>query len=290
LAIAVCLCMLTFFANIGNGMAEWITGIRPFAENGSRDLTSSAAIVAYRIASICSNVGGFLLSSILFSWFCSNSISDYFRIKSPLKWKYLAVIGLCFLLAIPAIQLLSELNELISGGAYLMEAQEETSKLRTALLRTDSVAVVVLNVFAMALLPAIGEELFFRGVILRVSFQGTKNIHLGVLLSAILFALVHMEFSNFLAILFMGVLLGYLYVYTGSLLVPIGLHFLNNCVYIILESSGNGSAFVDKLEAGSNSIFWLITGAIALLLFAFLLQRSVNKGNWNTAVGYLMRD
>jgi hypothetical protein len=171
-----------------------------------------------------------------------------------------------------------------------MEAQEETSKLRTALLRTDSVAVVVLNVFAMALLPAIGEELFFRGVILRISFQGTKNIHLGVLLSAILFALVHMEFSNFLAILFMGVLLGYLYVYTGSLLVPIGLHFLNNCVYIILESSGNGSAFVDKMEAGSNSIFWLITGAIALLLFAFLLQRSVNKGNWNTAVGYLMRD
>lgn len=131
--------MLTFFANMGNGLAEWITGVRPYAENGSHDLTSSASISAYRIASICSNVGGFLLSAILFAWFCSNSIGDYFSIKSPLKWKYLAVIGLCFLLAIPAIQLLSELNELISGGAYLMEAQEETSKLRTALLRTDSI-------------------------------------------------------------------------------------------------------------------------------------------------------
>ena len=282
--------MLTFFANLGNGMAEWITGVRPYAENDSHDLTSSASISAYRIASICSNVGGFLLSAILFAWFCSNSIGDYFRIRSPLNWKYLAVIALCFLLAIPAIQLLSELNELISGGAYLMEAQEETSKLRSALLRTDSVAVVVLNVFTMALVPAVGEELFFRGVIMRVSFQGTKNIHLGVLLSSILFALVHMEFSNFLAILFMGVLLGYLYVYTGSLLVPVVLHFLHNCVYIILESSGKGSAFVDQLEAGSNFLFWLITGAAALLLFAYLLKRSINKGSWNITEGSLMRD
>ncbi len=282
--------MLTFFANIGNGLAEWITGVRPYAESASNDLTSSASISAYRIASICSNVGGFLLSAILFAWFCSNSIGGYFSIRSPLKWKYLAVIGLCFLLAIPAIQLLSELNELISGGAYLMEAQDETSKLRSALLRTDSVAVVVLNVFTMALVPAVGEELFFRGVIMRVSFQGTKNIHLGVLLSSILFALVHMEFSNFLAILFMGVLLGYLYVYTGSLLVPVGLHFLNNCVYIILESSGKGSAFVDQLEAGSNFLFWLITGAVALLLFAYLLKRSINKGSWNITEGSLMRD
>jgi len=282
--------MLTFFANIGNSLAEWITGVRPYAENDSFDVTSSASISAYRIASICSNVGGFLLSALIFAWFCSNSVGDYFRLRSPLKWKYLAVIGLCFLLAIPAIQLLSELNELISGGAYLMEAQEETSKLRTALLRTDSVAVVVLNVFTMALIPAVGEELFFRGVIMRVSFQGTKNMHLGVLLSAVLFALVHMEFSNFLAILFMGVLLGYLYVYTGSLLVPIGLHFLNNCIYIILEASGKGSAFVDKLESGSNFLFWLITGAAALLLFAYLLKRSANKGSWNAVEGSLLRD
>ena len=171
--------MLTFFANIGNGLAEWITGFRPYAENDSFDVTSSASISAYRIASICSNVGGFLLSALIFAWFCSNSIGNYFRLRSPLKWKYLAVIVLCFLLAIPAIQLLSELNELISGGAYLMEAQEETSKLRTALLRTDSFAVVLLNVCTMALIPAVGEELFFRGVIMRVSFQGTKNMHWG---------------------------------------------------------------------------------------------------------------
>lgn len=290
MAICVCLCMLTFFGSIGNMLAEWLTGVRPYAETGEMDYSNPSTLKAYRIAVVFSNVGGFLLASILFAWFCTTQIRSYFRFNSGVQWKHLGLILICFFLAIPAIQMLSELNEMISGGSYLMDAQEETSNLRSALLQTDGIGIVLLNVLTMALLPAIGEELFFRGVILRLAYQGTKRMHVGVLLSAILFALVHLEFNNFLAIVFMGMLLGYLYVYTGSLLIPMGLHFLNNAVYILLESTPSGAEFTAQLESDNNVLIWLIVGAAALLLFTYLLKRASNKGSWNEMEQLMLRD
>lgn len=283
--------MLVMFGSFGNEFAEWLTGVKPYAEDGPIDFSVPGSATAYRIASAFANVGGFLFGALLLAWFCSNNITRYFHFKSPLKWKYSWVILISFFAAIPVVQLLSGLNEIISGS-NLEDVQGEARELKAALLNTKDFTVVLLNLFTMALLPAIGEELFFRGVVLRVSYQGTKNIHLGVLLSAILFAVIHFEFDHILAITFMGILLGYLYIYTGSILIPIVLHFLNNGVYIFLEAYGrdSGIAHLFNDSATSNVVLWVVLGLLCLALFIFFLRRSINKERWPMMTGSLLRD
>lgn len=284
--------MLIMFGSFGNEFAEWITGIRPFSEDGPIDFSVPGSNAAYRIASVFANVGGFLFGALLLARFSANNLSAYFNFKTPLKWKYTWVVLICFVAAIPVVQLLSVINELI-GGVNLEGIQDETSQqIKTALLNTTDFSVVLLNLFTMALLPAIGEELFFRGVVLRVSYQGTKNLHLGVLFSAILFAVIHFEFDHILAITFMGILLGYLYVYTGSILVPIALHFLNNGVFIVLEAYGrdSGVAHFFNDSAFGNIVLWTALGLLSLAFFIFFLKRSINKERWPMMTGSLLRD
>mgnify|MGYP000864597285 CR=1 FL=1 len=283
--------MLIMFGNLGNEFAEWITGIRPYSEDGPIDFSVPGSNSAYRIASVFANVGGFLFGALLLAWFSSNNLSTYFHLKSPLKWKYTWVILVCFIVAIPVVQLLSVINEVIVGVNF-SGIQDESSQLKSALLNTTDFSIVLLNLFTMALLPAIGEELFFRGVVLRVSYQGTKNLHLGVLFSAILFSVIHFEFEHILSISFMGILLGYLYVYTGSILAPIALHFLNNGVFILLEAYGRNSGLAHFFNdsAFSNAVLWTTLGLLSIALFILFLRRSINKERWPMMIGSLFRD
>ena len=96
----------------------------------------------------------------------------------------------------------------------------------------------------MAILPAIGEELLFRGVFQRLLTEWTRNIHWGIILAALLFSFFHFEFYGFLPRFLLGVFFGYLFVWTSSIWVPILAHFTNNfiiVVYSFYQATGNRS-------------------------------------------------
>ncbi|MBL4704766.1 MAG: CPBP family intramembrane metalloprotease [Flavobacteriales bacterium] len=289
MAILVTISMLMMFGNIGGMVAELLTGISIGDPGTGHDFSDPNTVNAFRIRGAVYSLGGFLLGAILFAWFCTTQITDYFHLKGKFKLKYLLVVVLIFLISVPAGQFLSIINEMINPGNALVEQHDENSKLIAAFLHTSNGWMVLLNVLTMALVPAVGEELFFRGVILRLSYQGTKKIHLGVILSAVLFAIFHFDFENVLSITLMGVVLGYIYIYTGSLLVPMVLHFLNNAVLILIAAYGSEemNSFVMN---GNEMLIWMLVGAGALGLMLFILKRSINKEKWPMMIGSLMRD
>lgn len=86
----------------------------------------------------------------------------------------------------------------------------------------------------IALVPAIGEELLFRGVFQRLFTEWFRNIHWGIWISAILFSAIHFQFFGFLPRLFLGVIFGYLLELTSSMWVPIVAHFVNNLTGVII--------------------------------------------------------
>ncbi len=127
---------------------------------------------------------------------------------------------------------------------------------------------------AFVLVPAIGEELFWRGAVLRWLYHLRKNAHLAVLVSAIAFALVHMRWDGILVYLLMGVILGYLYLWTGTVWGPILIHFLFN---------GTQFAMIYQHVAGhellpTSIVHWLdhpgVIGACALLALLLLVALS----------------
>ena len=80
---------------------------------------------------------------------------------------------------------------------WMLDKEESAQELTESFLVMNSVGSLVFNLIMIALLPAIGEELIFRGIFQRIFAEWTKNIHLGILLAAILFSAMHFQFYGF---------------------------------------------------------------------------------------------
>ncbi|WP_165758876.1 CPBP family intramembrane glutamic endopeptidase [Niastella yeongjuensis] len=146
----------------------------------------------------------------------------------------LAILGM--LMAMPFVLWLGQLNELIPLPEYLTKMEGETTKQVTAILKVRSVWDIVVNVFIIALLPAVGEELFFRGALQRVVIHLTRNPWVGIILTAVLFSALHLQFSGFLPRMFLGIVLGAFYWFSGSIYTSMIAHFANNAVQVIAAS------------------------------------------------------
>ncbi|UTA67229.1 CPBP family intramembrane glutamic endopeptidase [Emticicia sp. 21SJ11W-3] len=130
----------------------------------------------------------------------------------------------------------------------------------------------------IAVIAGVGEELVFRGLLMRKLFLGTKNIHVAIWLSGFIFAVIHFQFYGILPRMMLGVLFGYLYYWTGNIWVPIAAHIFNNGLAIIIMYLYNLKIVKTDLENLDHMptpivIFSLIATAGLLFLFKNYLDK-----------------
>lgn len=157
-----------------------------------------------------------------------------FRNAEKANMYVLAVVGI--LLAIPFVFWIGKLNEGIPLPEGLTRLEQQASQQMTAFLKIRTPLDIVVNVFIIALLPAIGEELCFRGALQRILIQVTRNPWAGIVLTAVLFSALHLQFSGFLPRMFLGIVLGAFYWFSGSIYTSMIAHFVNNAVQVIWAS------------------------------------------------------
>ena len=194
--------------------------------------------------------------------------------------------------AAPFINFIGELNmrmvfpEWLSGiEQWMQDAEEKAAELTEAFLKVESIGGLAFNLFMIAFLPAIGEELLFRGVIQRIFTRMTKSHHWGIWISAILFSSLHLQFYGFVPRLLLGVLFGYLLVWSGSLWLPIVGHFLNNTFAVLamfLIDKKLLSPEIEKYGADSDSFYMAGISLLLVLVFLFLIKKG--KPGKSTAV------
>lgn len=119
--------------------------------------------------------------------------------------------------------------------AWMKNSEDEAAKLTEAFLAGTSIISLFSNLFIVALLPALGEELFFRGILQKLFLQMTKNNHAAILMTAIIFSAIHLQFYGFLPRMVLGIFLGYLLAWSGSLWLPVLAHFINNAAAVIFN-------------------------------------------------------
>jgi len=108
-------------------------------------------------------------------------------------------------------------------------AQEDKLMEMTKLLTTFDVSwKFLLGLLVIGIIPGIGEELVFRGLIQNQLWRATKNVHVAIWISAILFSAIHMQFFGFVPRVLLGALFGYLYYWSGNLMIPMLAHFFHN--------------------------------------------------------------
>ena len=104
----------------------------------------------------------------------------------------------------------------------------------------DSIIDLVFNLLVIAIIPAIGEELFFRGYLQQKLIKWNRSPHIGIIITAILFSIIHFQFSGLIPRFILGVLLGYIFYWSSSLWIPIIAHFVNNAQVLIIAYVNKG--------------------------------------------------
>ncbi|GEO03330.1 hypothetical protein AAE02nite_09940 [Adhaeribacter aerolatus] len=128
-----------------------------------------------------------------------------------------------------------DLPDFLHGFELWAKEKEETLKaLTNYLTKFDSVGEFILGMIIFALIPAIGEELVFRGVVQKQLIRWFQQPHVGIWVTAIIFGAIHMQFYGMLPRTLLGALLGYLYWWSGNIWVPIVGHFINNGFTVLL--------------------------------------------------------
>lgn len=157
------------------------------------------------------------------------------------------------------------LPEFMSGVENWMKEREEAAAGLTKFMTTfDSSGELAIAILVVAILPAIGEELVFRGYIQTQLTVGLNNPHLAIWISAALFSAIHLQFFGFIPRMLLGALFGYLYMWSGNLSYPIIAHFVNNAgQLILLYMIQNGTTDIDMDSPESFPI-------TVIILFSFI--------------------
>ncbi len=208
-----------------------------------------------------SSIGLFLVPALLAAHLFALNGAKYLRIdRFPKKW--LPVLVLLVVITLSG-NVLSDLLYRISKSmpwpeslAFLEEiiasSESNMTKQVQQFLVMNTPYDFVQMFFIMAVLPAVCEEAMFRGALQPVLIKLTKNTHFGILFTAFLFGLMHMQFYTFLSIFVLGVVLGYVRQWTNSLWPAMIIHLINNGSIVVAVYFYN----IDYLSANDLSEAW----------------------------------
>ncbi|MCG8340093.1 MAG: CPBP family intramembrane metalloprotease [Cytophagales bacterium] len=227
------------------------------------------------------SAGAFIAAPLVyFYYFEKKNIKTFFQLKK--KYAYPILLTICLVFSSMIVNtVLIQWNMAIKLPAFLehfekwAQAKETELKKMTTFLTTFSSPIeLILAFFAVAIIPAIGEELLFRGVLQNLFHRITQHIHLAIFMSAFIFSAIHFQFYGLVPRFFLGVLFGYIYWWSKDIAFPIIAHFFNNAFTLTLlffHHIGLIEQNIEEVEPPFLPIiyFFLVVG----IIFSFILQR-----------------
>jgi membrane protease YdiL (CAAX protease family) len=159
---------------------------------------------------------------------------DFLRLKlSKNVWQVTAIGVILFIAAQPTIQFLGWLNSFVPAPEFMVEMQETMAEMITSFLKTEN--ALLLGVFHIGVVPAICEEIMYRGYVQR-AFEKSWGVVAAILISGAIFGAYHLQITNFLPLATLGIFLAYLTYISDSLIPAMVAHFVNNGGQVVASS------------------------------------------------------
>ncbi len=273
--------LLTVFVGFIVGIPFF--GYSFFDQLNAENLDNPAILPLFKYFQVISQLGMFIFPALLYAYVIDGKIASYLLAhRRPDGWVLL--ISCCLILvSMPLISWLIDLNLRLqlpsffhSIETWMKESEDQAEVLTRAFLDTGSWTGFGVNILMIAVLPALGEEMLFRGVLVRLFRDWTRNIHWGVIISSLLFSTMHFQFYGFLPRLVLGLMLGYTFVWSGNLWIAIAGHLVNNLSAVVMAFLfTRGVITTDYNEAGANPA-WLevfISLGLTVLMMGLIFYR-----------------
>lgn len=243
------------------------------------DYSNPQAIEGLKFFQLLSAIGVFIVPPILFGWIVYRKPIASLSLKTfstPINW--LLVLA-SMVVTMPFMTWLVEFNEQLILPDFLaplenwMKQSEQSAEALTKVFLTfNGVGSFVYILLIVAIVPAVGEELLFRGVLQKIMVSWFKNYHVAIWVTAILFSALHMQFYGFLPRMLLGALFGYVFYWSSSLWLPILGHFINNgsvvaLSYLYPEMMENTE--ITLFDSEMNWIASIVSAALMVVLMLF---------------------
>lgn len=265
---------------IGVLILSRITGIplEQISGGGQWDFSNPAMLTFVRGLLLVQFLGLFLIPTFLFAYFSDPKPMNYlgFNRSSPV---YLLLGVAALFVAIPLVEWSGVINhqlipETTSLGKWMKESEDSAAQQITFMLKRNSLQDLLLNLLFIAVFAGIGEELLFRGVLQRILIKIFKNPWLGIILTAVVFSAIHLQFYGFIPRLILGIILGLIYWYSGSLWPAILAHFAYDAFFIVMVYLNPALADdqSNTITPGS-PVFMALFSAAALVYLIWIMKK-----------------
>lgn len=253
--------------------------------------TSPKNIPFLRYLVITQDITIFILPGVIILTLLNRSDKSYFPdfIIPGLKEIFLVII--LALSLIPIISFTGELNsgmhfpDWLSGvEQWMQEKEDSASGLIDIIIPSKTFGTLMLNLLTLAVIPAIGEELIFRGVFQKILTALFKSGTLAIWLTAFFFSAMHFQFFGFIPRVILGLIFGYLYFWSGTLWLPVISHFVNNAVPVIVAYLYSWDKVNVGLDTGLMKQFMELPVPIILSLVILFYLRKVYKNSSPPAI------
>lgn len=265
-SIVVQLLVLILGVFSGGGIAELLDNGGDLSSFSDRPFFLYALLVS-------SSFGTFLLPALVLQKL--EPYFNYFPGEDKKSWLSYAIAAALLFAFGPIMQLIGEANMTMTLPdswnkiEVWMRTQEDSMAVLTErIVMVDSWELLLANIIVMAIMPAIAEEYYFRGSLMHMIQRLTKNYHLTVWISAIIFSAIHVQFFGFFPRMILGVFFGYMFVWTQNIWIPIVAHFVNNATVAVLAFvyTRQGKTYADLQTYESYSIFVYIGSFMLTIL------------------------
>lgn len=282
--VGIAFLSLSLFGALSTLLIRFGFGLQLSEITDLKDIHDVNTINALKLVQLINSVALFIIPVFAFAYITQNKTLQYLNLNKSPKITSLVLVFLLMFLLFPFVNWMALINsnmhlpDFLSGLEHWMLVKEERAdNLSRMMLNAQTFGQFMVNLIIIAIIPAIGEELLFRGVLQRLFSGITKNIHWGIIIAAFVFSAAHLQFFGFLQRFFFGLLFGYLYVMSRSLWVTIFAHFIVNGTVVLIYFLIQNDKTIDSASNFGSENYLLILGSIVISTILFLLFANFNK-------------
>ena len=227
-----------------------------------------------QILQVLNQVIGFFIPAVMYVMLVQEKPFNYLGLKKLQPWSLLGIVAI--FTVIPFLGMVSEWNDGITFPESMRALEEQ---LRNIQVKSEEVIKIFIgqgslfsSLIIVAALAAISEELLFRSVIQKALIKVIKNPHIAIVVTAILFSAFHMDFFGFFPRVILGLMLGYMFWLSGSIIPSMLMHFINNATIVILYyMNTRGFIDIDAEKFGSTDNILLIALSLIITVAIFIV-------------------
>lgn len=278
--IIVAIVQAIFFISMGISIKDLVAG------NEDKMMATMARPENFLKATLLQALSTLMLMAVpafILARIVTKNVFEYLGFNIKINYKQILLTIAIAVFAIILSLSFTEANKYIPyPHSWRLKAEKmEEAYLKSVLIFANikNIADYFLSILMIAILPAIFEELLFRATLQKLLVDWTKKPHLAILIASILFSLVHISIYGFLARMFLGMVLGYLFYYGKSIWLNILMHFINNAIGVtsIYFAMKNGSSVKNSMDESLPIWVLPIAGMITVALLIYYKKVSENR-------------